>query len=498
MKHRLKGVARVLSWAGFALLVLCLVIAARALYAFRDRHPGYQLNVSISPSAPSTQPLRAGFGRASINPDLSNGSEPIWIAGFSQHRAATKIHDDLWSIACVLDDGRTRLGMVALDAIGFFQDHVIQVRKAVPAELKLDFIVITSTHNHNTPDLLGLWGPNYFRTGVNARYRQHVIDGCVRALEEAVGALQPAQAAFHEIELSPDGLVADTRKPKVFDPNIRLMHVTDTSDGRTLGTLVGWANHPETVWSRNTEITADFPGYLREAITSGVRSNGVELARGVGGQTLYINGAVGGLMSTTPGVEVHDPFTGDKFKEPTHAKARALGHALAARILPVLTNTHADRIADLPIGVRARTITVPLANPAYLAAGVIGLLDRGYVGWKKLRTEVALITLGPASIACVPGEIYPEIVNGGIDHVSGRDYEIDPLEVPPLRELMPGKIKFVFGLANDEIGYLIPKSQWDQKPPYAYGAKKAVYGEINSVGPEAAPLIHAAIRELCR
>ena len=63
---------------------------------------------------------------------------------------------------------------------------------------------------------------------------------------------------------------------------------------------------------------------------------------------------------------------------------------------------------------------------------------------------------------------------------------------------MPGKVKFVFGLANDEIGYIIPKSEWDQQPPYLYGSAKALYGEINSVGPAAAATIHAAIRALCR
>jgi hypothetical protein len=63
---------------------------------------------------------------------------------------------------------------------------------------------------------------------------------------------------------------------------------------------------------------------------------------------------------------------------------------------------------------------------------------------------------------------------------------------------MPGRMKFVFGLANDEIGYIIPKSQWDREPPYLYGSEKPVYGEINSVGPETASLIHAALRELAR
>jgi hypothetical protein len=38
----------------------------------------------------------------------------------------------------------------------------------------------------------------------------------------------------------------------------------------------------------------------------------------------------------------------------------------------------------------------------------------------------------------------------------------------------------------------------DVKPPYIYGSQKPVYGEINSCGPDAARLVHAAIAELCR
>jgi DNA-binding NtrC family response regulator len=71
------------------------------------------------------------------------------------------------------------------------------------------------------------------------------------------------------------------------------------------------------------------------------------------------------------------------------------------------------------------------------------------------------------------------------------------IEVPPLREIMPGKIRFVFGLANDEIGYLIPKSEWDGKRPYLYGSTNPIYGEINSCGPETAGTVYRAIRELC-
>jgi hypothetical protein len=493
-----KLLLRILRWGSVLLLVLVVVLVLRGVYAFRDRVPGYTLDIKIdaAKSRPEPRPLRVGFGRVKINPDLSDPKRPVWVSGFGQNRKATAIHDDIWAIACVLDDGYTRLGIVGLDSIGFFHDDVVAVRRACQAAWKLDYTVVASMHNHSTPDLMGLWGPNPLRSGVDQRYRQQVIAAAAKALGDAVSALQPARVAFHEIPMPTDGLVADTRKPIVFDPDVRVMHFTNPTNGSTIGTIVGWANHPETPWSKNTEITADFCGFLRDTLERGF-THGQTFATGLGGIHLYVNGAVGGLMTTHPSVTVRDPWLNQDFKEPSHEKSRAVGHQLAARILPRLTETNVVTTDTAAIGIRARTIELPVENKMFLAAAYLGLIDRGHVGWKKMRTEVALVTIGEASIACVPGEIYPEIVNGGIEHPEGADFDIEPVEVPPLRELMPGRIKFVFGLANDELGYLIPKSEWDVETPRLYGSK-GVYGEINSCGPNAGRLVHAALAELCR
>jgi hypothetical protein len=115
-----------------------------------------------------------------------------------------------------------------------------------------------------------------------------------------------------------------------------------------------------------------------------------------------------------------------------------------------------------------------------------------------MRSELAVITIGPITFVTIPGEIYPELVNGPVESPIGNDFGIHPLEVPVIRDLMPGKYKFILGLANDEIGYIIPKSQWDVKPPFTYGREKAPYGEVNSLGPETAGVIHQNLKELFR
>jgi len=132
----------------------------------------------------------------------------------------------------------------------------------------------------------------------------------------------------------------------------------------------------------------------------------------------------------------------------------------------------------------------------FLIAPVLGIMDRGHSRWRHVRSEAAVLRFGDATIACVPGEIYPEIVNGGVERAPGGDFDVDPVEVPPVRAFLAGRVKFVLGLANDEVGYIIPRSEWDRAPPYLYGSAKSVYGEVNSLGPETAPRLHATLREL--
>jgi hypothetical protein len=418
------------------------------------------------------------------------------MAGFSNGRAATAVHDDLLAAATVIDDGYTRVGLVALDAIGLFHDDVLAIRRAVPSSAMLDYTIVCSTHNHSTPDLMGLWGETPFQSGIDPLYRQQVIDGAVKALVAASAALQPTRMELHEIKTAPEGLVMDTRKPEVYDSDLRVMLFRAANSPAVLGSIVNWGDHPETPWSKNTEITADFPGILREALEEGIRYNGEVKVPGIGGTHVFVNGCVGGLMTTSPSVTVRDPFLQKDFKDASHEKSRALGNQLARRILDRIAISNAPSIATASLNIKARTVEIPLANRNFLLATALGVLDRGHVRWNHFRTEVAILTLGDASLACIPGEIYPELVNGGIEQAPGGDFGIPPQEVPPIREWMPGKVKFVLGLANDEIGYIIPKSEWDTEPPYIYGKSSPVYGEVNSVGPETAGILHRELKRL--
>ena len=91
-------------------------------------------------------------------------------------------------------------------------------------------------------------------------------------------------------------------------------------------------------------------------------------------------------------------------------------------------------------------------------------------------SEVAFIQLGDATITAIPGELYPEIAVGGIENPDGADYSISPQEIPPLRSQLPGKVNLMVNLANDAIGYIIPKSEWDNSAPWIYRERGALRG----------------------
>ena len=466
------------------------VLATWVVWNARDRNPNYQGHLRLRPSR-AAGTLQVGFGRRRITPSLDR---PVWLAGFGRGRRATAIHDDLWAVASVIDDGEHRLGLVVLDAIGLYHDQVVAVRRRVSAEAHLDYVIVASTHNHSAPDVMGIWGPHAIRSGVDPVYRDALVTRAAAALDDAVGALAPAQMSLLEIPMPTEGLVADSRPPHVFDATLRVMHFTVPAVGATIGSIVNWANHPETPWAQNTEVTADFPGYLRELLADGVTVEGRSVAPGLGGTHIYVNGAIGGLMTTDPDTAVTDPFENRTFAVPSHEKARAVGRRLGHAVLGAVQARAATNAEATPrLTIAAETLELRLDNVLFRAAAGLGVIERGQPRWNRIRTEVSVIRLGDATMICVPGELYPEIANGGIVHPPGADFDTRPVEVPSLRDLAPGRVTFLFGLANDEIGYIIPKSQWDDHSPWLDGAPERPYGEINSLGPETGPDLHRAL-----
>ncbi|RZS97731.1 hypothetical protein [Cecembia calidifontis] len=506
------------------LLIFCLLFLVSfivySFFQFKDRHQGYFLNLNYD--EPISKGFQAGFGKFDITPsqfdtwtdangdarfnekdgdffhDLNkNGKfDPIWLAGFHQNRPASGVNDPLWARSIVIDNGDFRLALCVIDMISFGNDEVIDVRKRLDPGLKIDYLFVSSTHVHSSPDLMGMYGPDQFTRGVNVHYLEEVKQGILASLEEAVSKMEPAYfKVFQENEAAVD-LVGDTRQPSVLDASIQILQVISKNNNNTLGTLLNWGNHPETLWSGNTLISSDFPHYFRKYVEEGIVWQDSLYHDGLGGVAVFLNGALGGLMTTHPGIPISHPITGEVFTSPNIDKIDAQGMKLAKIVLEKLGQ---DAVSQFDLGafhVRAKSIDLPLENRMFWLGAWTGIFDRGFVKWGKIRSELAAWNIGPVSFVHVPGELYPEILNGGVESPEGADFNIPPVEVPSIRSQMGGKVKFFNGMSNDMIGYIVPKSQWDAQAPYTYGYLERPYGEINSLGPETAPVIHKNILQM--
>lgn len=399
----------------------------------------------------------------------------------------------------VLDGGDVKIAICVIDMIGFGNDEVIATGKLIQESIPwLDYIVVSSTHTHASPDLMGLWGPKQLKSGVNPDYLNQVMMGIKEAVVKASEKLRPAAFRFIEENERLKPLVGDTRAPEVFDASLKLMQVIDAETNETLGTIMNWGNHPETLWSENIHISSDFPSPWRDSVEKGVFQGDSVVVQGLGGVAIFLNGAVGGLVTTHPSMVVKDPITGIEYLRQSPEKIEAQGKALAKITLEALSSRNVVELSQLNLGIQAKSIELKMDNNLFLLAAYLGIFDRGFTSWQHIRSEVAAITLGPATFVFVPGELYPEILHGGIESPEGADYGIEPVEMPSIQSQMPGDFKFFAGMSNDMIGYILPKSQWDVKPPFTYGQDDRPYGEINSLGPETGPAIHRAVMEVIK
>lgn len=447
------------------------------------------LPVSLDDKNPTN--LKVGIAAKDITPTVKD--KTVYLAGFGQNRKATGVHDRLYARAIVFESDKKKIAMVSVDLVGFFYENVLKVRKQLAG---FDYVLVSSTHNHEGPDTLGLWGSSPFKSGMDPEYMKLVESRIVEAVKQADKASQTSTARIGTTQ-APE-LLHDGREP--FVKHDTLVAMEFMHDEKRIGILVQWNCHPETLSSKNTEISADY-------VTATVEY----LKKKYDCPVVYFTGTVGGLMTS-----LHVPVKDDKGKllrDGTWEKTKKYGILVGQATDRALKNARA--ITLTPITVKSQQVFIPLDNKLYQLGRQLGVLRRKAFLWNNdpykakpappgefvkrlaLRTEIGSLHLGEVDIAAIPGEIYPELVLDKVQNPAdpNSDYPKAPIE-PAIYKQLNGKVKMLIGLANDEIGYIIPKRQWDHQSPYCYGRKKNQYGEVNSVGPESAPILCNAFQKL--
>ncbi len=389
--------------------------------------------VSASGALASESDVKVGAAKVDITPDGS-----VFIGGYGMNRLSTGVHDPVWARCMVIECEGRRIAFLSLDLVGLFLDEVDIIRKGAASDtLSEEDIIVCCTHNHQGPDTLGLWGPELGVSGVDSQYKLELRQRAVECIRKAESDMTPARLRVGTTTV--EGVAKNARDRDILDPVLVAIKAEDEK-GMTISTIVNFANHPEALGSRNTLISADWPSYLYRTVEE-------EL----GGICVLLNGALGGMV--TPDVARNTFEETQRIGETTGNKA--IECLESAEVLDFSGITHLST-----------SVRIPLANEGFVELRKAGVIRRSFHGG-KVQTELHVIRLGEVDMATIPGEALPKV---GLE-IKGH---------------MRGKYKILIGLGNDELGYIIPKEDFD--------ASK--YEESMSVGPKAAPIIIKGLADL--
>ncbi|HEM45789.1 MAG TPA: hypothetical protein ENO23_01970, partial [Alphaproteobacteria bacterium] len=303
------------------LLGVAIAVSAVALVGFQCPPGGSPIarvgvcEVDITPITPSlTDEYEAAFGGTAV----VNHTDPVYLAGFGNDRQATGYNDRLWARGIVVDGIGGRIAIVALDVVGYFNAEIQTIRALVDPASAVDYLVVHSTHQHEGPDTIGIWGPDAVTPGTDPGYLDFVNQSVADCVDSAAASLQPARIKFATTDsaglslgldaeddgfgvadgkvLVDDDLLAPATDGRIVDPRLAIMQATRLGPPyEVLATVVNFASHPESLGSNNTIVTSDFPHYAREAI---------EAAEG--GTAIWVSADLGVLQGPLD-IDVLDP-----------------------------------------------------------------------------------------------------------------------------------------------------------------------------------------------
>jgi hypothetical protein len=437
----------------------------------------------------------------------------IYLAGFGHNRMATGKHDDLWARALVLDSGSTRIAIVGVDLIGYYAKAgyygADEVRKLLSPTLGIQEVLIASTHNHEGPDTIGLWGANEVSDGKFPLYLRFVDREIAKAITQAAQSLARVRMKLGTTnpQLSPTLAAMQTRSggrpPAFFDEELRVMQFVGAKGAQkeqTIATLINWNTHPESMESVNTVLTSDFPDAARESTE-----------KKYGGLAIYVSGDLGAVeivgdneRSTRMNFDGKNfpAVPGDKAASFTFERTEAIGRDVGKAVVDAIE--HGEWSRSSAIELKRAELRAPMDNSAYrflLSKGAVPVLKGMDDQNPQTITMVYALRVGDAQIITAPGELFPEVFYGVEKHrrrdCPGADTGEPP--EPAVRDFMQAKYKFVFGLCPDELGYIVPRYDFhapsfdpehglvEARDACAAQGVHAHYHETNSASSQLAP-----------
>lgn len=329
--------------------------------------------------------LQAGVGRTDITPPI-----PIDLVGYSRRwQPATAVRAPLTTTALVVDDGTTRVAIIAIDLPVLRPDDATRWRRAVAEAIDTnpDHVLINLSHTHAGPTShiggVKIGGDQRGHSPVEVAYIALLPHQVVAAARLAIDALTPAMVgaavgssdlAVNRRERTEDGRTILGWNPEgPLDRDVGVLSVVRPS-GSVLATVVNYACHPVVVGPDDPGVNPDFPGPMRELIE-----------RVTGAPALYLQGAAGNVLP----LEGFFPASGPEVRFGRRLAVEALHAADRAAPIP-MTVEKLDFGSVTPISLYRRVPVDPApAQRVAVATAVVDLPLKRVPTLEELDAEVA-------------------------------------------------------------------------------------------------------------
>ncbi len=431
-----------------------------------------------------------GFDKRVLTPD-DYKKTPYYLAGFSRGMRAEGVLDDIYIRSVYLSaqkDGENGVVIAVIDCIGICNKEINEIRNRVlrylPPEA-VSSVNIMCTHVHSAPDTQGLWGKG-LRSGRNKRFMTALKETASECICQSVCNAKKGSLFFGKTLT--ENMILDNREPEIHDDYLnRFRFVPD--DGSSELYILNIGCHPELLGDKNHKISADWPCYMGKYIKE---KTGAEFA--------FFNGSIGAITN----MGMNEVYSGELQGEAAMPEfGRKMGEYAVSITKEVSVPVH------LIINRVERMLSVE--NKTFAFASMLKVIKNDVIKvdavkyGKGIVTEISLLEIGKIKILLVPGELFPEVALGGFleadNCATGKSYIY-----PSLFEMLGSGENLIFGLANDQIGYIIPDNDFyiSEKKPYAFWAipddkhGRPHYEETTCSGPYAADMMRDAVEQLVK
>ena len=417
-----------------------------------------------------------GISKQEILPD-DVASGRYYIAGYYGPKAVTGVLDPQCATAIWIDDnsGKGALALVSIDCVGFMRCDADAIRARMAGWMKKTgcrAIHFFGTHDHAGIDTLGIWG-KLPKSGRDRKFINLMRNKICEALVTAHMRRHEGDLYVGKVD-EPEGYHDDYRLPHVFCKTLTRFRFAPRYGGSEVY-LVNYAAHPGMLGGGNTLVSADWVHWFREDFCAATK-----------GEVIFINGLIGGLIYP------HEEYPDDQLRSTELAGQRIASLALSVE---------EERKLETRISTTSQDVYLPCESTLLTIAGLLRVLPEkmqatgeGKYGL-SVKGALSYFEIGDVHILTVPGEMFPEVAYGGYLPEEGAANGGPDQNPPPLLEIAGDPDLVMFGLGDDELGYIIPPNDFfvDKERPYFTNAydhlNRKHYEETVSLGPETAPRI---------